>query len=92
MVRLVSLANSLLVVGGLALGSLGLAGVAAAEPACQGGVPSASSHQPYSNGPASSASCAYAMDASDTSMADIADAGSYPDGGAEFTYAPQDTT
>jgi hypothetical protein len=79
MVRMVSYANTLLVAGGLAVGSLSFANLAAADPACSGGVPSASSHQlfPSGRGPTGSASCADALDTSDTSMADIADAGSW---------------
>ena len=88
MVRIVSFANTLLVAGGLAVSSIGLAGLAAAEPACQGAVPTGSSHQTFSNGPASSASCTDALDESDTSMTDIAAAGSFPSGEAEFTYSP----
>jgi hypothetical protein len=88
MVRLVSFATKLLVVGGLGVSSIGFAGLAAAEPACGGGVPSASSHQPFSNGPATAASCVDSDDTSDTSMIDMPDAGSWPSHSAEFTYAP----
>jgi hypothetical protein len=84
-VRIVSFASTLLVAGGLAVSSIGFAGLAAAEPACQGGVPNASAHQLFPDptggpGPASSGSCADAFDLSDTSMVDIAVAGSYPSG------------
>jgi hypothetical protein len=93
-VRIVSFGSTLLVAGGVAAASVSFAGLAAAEPACQGGVPSGSSHQPFpaGRGPTGSGSCADALDSSDTSMTDIAAAGSYPNGSAVFTYSPQGTT
>ncbi|MDT5153688.1 MAG: hypothetical protein QOI01_5421 [Mycobacterium sp.] len=88
MVKIVSFANVLLIAGGLTVSAIGFAGLAAAEPVCGGAVPSASSHKPFTNGSAGSASCADALDKSDTSMGDIASAGSYANGSAAFTYAP----
>jgi hypothetical protein len=101
MVRIVSLAKTLLVAGALAVSSLGFAGVATAEPACSGSVPSGSAHQPFPSGrgPSSSANCEDALDSSKTSMTDIAAAGSYKaaagsynNGSAVFSYDPQGTT
>jgi hypothetical protein len=94
MVRIVSLANTLLVAGALAVSSLGFAGVATAEPVCSGSVPNGSAHKPFPSGrgPSSSANCEDALDSSKTSMTDIAAAGSYKVGSAVFTYAPQGTS
>jgi hypothetical protein len=100
MFRIVSFANTLIVTGALTASSLGFAGVAAAEPACGGSVPSGKSHHifPTGRGPTGSANCEDALDTSDTSMTDIASAGAYPSGGsypngtAAFKDSPQPTT
>ena len=97
----VTFANTLLVTGGLVVSLLGFAGSAAAEPACGGSIPEGSEHQlfPSGRGPSGSAACADALDSSDTSMTDIADAGSNPAGGsypngstAYDKFDPQGTT
>jgi hypothetical protein len=92
MVRIVSFASTLLVAGGLAVSSLGLAGVAVAAPTCSGSVPTPSSHTPFKNGPASSANCEDADDTGKSSMVKIASAGSYSGGNSTLTAAPQKTT
>lgn len=92
MVRIVSFTGTLLVAGGLAVGSIGFAGVAAAKPICNGAVPAASSHKAFANGPASTADCEDADDTGTSSMVKIATAGSYAEGNAAFTASPQKTT
>jgi hypothetical protein len=82
MVKLISLTTKGLALGGLVASSIGFAGVAVAEPSCDGSVPSASSHGvfpesfsgPWSTG---TASCMESDDASDTSMADIGTIGTW---------------
>lgn len=91
MVRIVSFASTLLVAGGLVVGSIGVAGVAAAAPTCSGAVPTPSSHTPFTNGPASSSNCEDADDTGKTSMVKIASAGTYTKGGFTMTATPQKT-
>jgi hypothetical protein len=94
----------LVAAGCVALGSAGLgsfAGVAAADPeTCWGGIGSGSDHQPNAVSGAAQAGCVLEHDASDMSMtdidevgtwgmADIAGAGSYPDHAPAFRATPQ---
>ncbi len=94
----------MLVAGGLALSLAGLgsfAGVAAADPeTCWGGIGSGSDHQPFSVGGAADQGCVLEHDASDMSMtdidevgswgmADISAAGSNPGHSPAFTWTPQ---
>lgn len=92
MVRIVSSAGALVVAGGMAVGSLGFAGFAAAAPTCTGSVPAPTSHKTFANGPASATVCADAEDTGTSSMAKIAGAGSYSNGSSTFTATPQKTT
>ncbi len=92
MVRIVSLGTTLLAVGGLAVSSLGFAGVAAAKPTCNGAIPAGSAHTAFANGSASSADCEDANDTGTFSMVKIAAAGSYSNGSSTITATPQKTT
>ena len=88
MVRSSLYAKSLIAIGGLTASFIGFAGVAAAEPNCWGGISGGSAHQPFSNGPADAAGCDDLLDTSDTSMGDIAQAGSFPGSDAEVSASP----
>lgn len=88
---ILSIANMLFVVGGLTLGLLGFSGPATASPTCWGAIPPGSAHQPFSNGSAGDAGCTHQQDTSDTSMADLGEAGSWPGSGPELAAAPWTT-
>jgi len=96
--------KKLVVTGGVALSLAGLgplAGVASGEPeTCWGGIGPGSDHQPFAVSGAADAGCVLVHDASDTSMTDIDElgtwdmldigaAGSYPGHAPAFRAVPQ---
>ena len=89
MLRVLSHASKLLIAAGLVAGGLvGFAGMAAAGPTCWGWISGGWAHQAFTNGSADTAGCTHQQDWSDTSMPDLAEAGSFPGGSSEISASP----
>ena len=89
MLRIVSYVSKLLIAAGLTAGGLvGSAGVAVAGPTCWGWISGGYAHQPFTNGSSDTAGCTHQQDWSDTSMPDLAEGGSFPNGSSAVTASP----
>jgi hypothetical protein len=89
MLRVISYASKLLIAAGLVAGGLvGFSGTAEAGPTCWGWISGGWAHRPFTNSSSDTAGCTHQQDWSDTSMPDLAGAGSFPGGSSEISASP----